>query len=100
MAITVTTEEQLNICDLTPDRVSLKTTTVTTVGDKTYADEPDWVIRWNNETGRASINEELETDHPSYYAAIMTMWGDEPTVFPEVTETEEKAAAETDTATE
>lgn len=82
----VTTEEHVNICALTPERVELKIITTTTVGDKVYQDGIEMFNRRNSESDRLSVKEKLESGYPAHYAAIMAMWGDSPTVSEEIPE--------------
>jgi len=80
MAPNISTSTTIKIIGLTADSVSLEFTTQTIIGNKTYTDDPVWYNRSNSEVEREDVRETLEIDYPNYYAAIMAVWGDEPTV--------------------
>jgi len=77
---TVTTSTIITVRGITPDRASIEIMTTTTIGDKTYKDDPIWYNWSNSESGRARMADVLQTDHPDYYNAVLALWGDTPTV--------------------
>lgn len=81
----VSTSTTLKIIELTADSLSVQFITETTIGGKSYTDDPLWYNRSNSEVEREDVRETFEIDYPNYYTAIMAVWGDEPTVFPEET---------------
>lgn len=77
----MTIETSLDV--LTPDSVTVKTTKIFEDGGETYRMPPHAKAYINSGAGRAEL--ETEVTEP-YLSAVLAVWGDAPTVFPEETE--------------
>lgn len=71
-------DTEISLDELTTKSVSVKTINYTTIdGVKYYLGEPHRCAYINSEQGRLDITAELPEP---YLSAVMTVWGDEPTV--------------------